>query len=219
MPHMRPAIRVLVADDDPFFRLMVATVLAREDDIHIVGEAANGPEALARTRELGPHVVLLDVVMPAGGGADAARTLREDHPTINVVMVTGSDNDTDIDDCLRLGARGYLLKQHVVADLAGVIRIAHQRLGVVLSPTIIDRMLIDCRVPPRLSERELEVLTLVARGCINDDIARELWLSAHTVKRHVANILAKLHERTRADAVDHAVRVGLLPSVVVGASA
>jgi len=219
MPHVRPAIRVLVADDDPFFRLMVATVLAREDDIHIVGEATNGREALVRTRELGPEVVLLDVVMPAGGGAEAARALREDHPTINVVMVTGSDDETEIDDCLRLGARGYLLKRHVVADLAGVIRIAHQRLGVVLSSTIIDRVLDVCRVPLLLSERELEVLTLVAGGGTNDDIARDLWLSAHTVKRHVANILAKLHERTRADAVRHAVRIGLLPSAIVGASA
>jgi two-component system NarL family response regulator len=204
-------IRVLVADDDPFFRRLVFTLLSREHDIVVVGDARDAREAVLRARELAPHVVLLDVVMPEGGGPAAARALRDQHPAIKVVMVTGSDHDADVYDCLKLGARGYVLKQHVLVDLAGAIRTTQQRAGVLLSPTIVTKVLDEFAPAPVLSEREVEVLGLVAQGCTNDDIARELWLSAHTVKRHIANILAKLHEPTRSAAVAHAMRVGLLP--------
>ncbi len=211
-------IAVLLADDDMRFRRVVAVILADRTDIVVVGEAGDGQQAIASAIELVPDVVLLDVAMPGGGGVEAARGIHEHVPTAKILMLTASDNDEDVYAALKAGASGYVLKQGFIGDLAGIIRAMAEGVGVLLSPSIaaqvLDEFGHDRRRHPSadLSERELDVLRLVADGCTNDEIAPRLYLSSHTVKRHVANILAKLHERTRADAVMHAMQQGVLPS-------
>jgi two-component system NarL family response regulator len=209
-------IAVLVADDDMRFRRVIRAVLADHVDISVVGEAGDGHQTLAQAMELVPDVILLDVRMPGGGGIDAARAIHRQLPTTRIVMLTSSDDDDDVYRALKAGASGYVLKEGFVEDLAGIIRALAQGVGVFLSPSVASKLLDEFgqeRVwtnSPGLSKRELEVLGLVARGDTNDMIAERLCLSSHTVKRHVANILAKLHERTRADAVMHATRAGVL---------
>lgn len=211
-----PPTSVLVVDDDAYFRGLVATVLDGIEDIVIVAEASSGVEAVFRARELAPRVVLLDLSIPGGGGIDAARKIHKLLPLTAVVMLTASDDGPDVHACLKAGASSYVLKQNL-EDLPAVIRTVNQGLGVLLSTgiakTLLDNVGLDQDHPsvPILSDREVQVLALVAMGRTNDDIARELWLSSHTVKRHVANILSKLHERSRADAVAHALREGVLP--------
>lgn len=209
-------ITVLVADDDAFFRFLVGTVLAGTEDIELISEASNGPEAVSLARALKPQVVLLDITMPGGGGVQAARDLQRGAPGAGVIMLTGSDDGADVQACLKAGASAYILKPNLTG-LAGVIRAVGDGLGVVLSSAVAATLVDDrgrapdSRSGPLLSSRELEVLGLIAKERTNDDIARELWLSSHTVKRHVANILAKLEVRTRGEAVDAAVRRGILP--------
>ncbi len=209
-------IGVLVADDDMRFRRVVAATLADRDDIAVVGEAGDGYAAVAAAIELAPDVVLLDVSMPGGGGIEAARAIHKHVPTTKIVMLTASDTDEDVYGALKAGASGYVLKEGYIGDLAGVIRAMAQNAGVLLSPSVAAKVLDEFRLehPPHpatsLSDRELEVLRLVANGSTNDEIAQTLCLSSHTVKRHVANILAKLHERTRADAVMRAMQQGFL---------
>ena len=209
-------IRVVVADDDSRFRRMVVAQLADEPDIDVVTEAADGRQAVERAAELAPDVVLLDIRMPGGGGIEAARAIKRRTPTTKVVMLTASDEDDDVYAALRAGASGYVVKGGLPTDLAGVVRAMAQNLGLLLSPSIAAKMLAEFRdhrpedVSAGLSGREVDVLRLVGLGKTNDKIGDELFLSSHTVKRHVANILAKLHERTRADAVVNAIRRGYL---------
>ena len=209
-------IAVLVADDDMSFRRVIMAVLSEHDDISVVAEAADGRQALAQSIDLLPDVVLLDVRMPGGGGIEAARSIHRHVPMAKIVMLTCSDDDEDVYRALKGGASGYVLKAGFVHDIAGVVRALAQGAGVFLSPAIAAKLLQEfghtkvASLGPELSKRELEVLALVARGDTNDRIAEELCLSSHTVKRHVANILAKLHERTREDAVIHAKQAGVL---------
>jgi DNA-binding NarL/FixJ family response regulator len=221
---MRPddeRITVLVADNDDHFRRTVEAVLVAECDIAVVGQARDGGEALALAEELAPDVILLDITMPFTGGAtrggiEAAAAISRQLPTTKIVMLTASDAEDDVYEALRAGAGGYVLKGDCLDDLAGVVRtMAHDR-GLLLPPSIAAKMLAQFKetppgvTDPGLSDRELQVLGLVGRGDTNDQIADELFLSSHTVKRHVANILAKLQQRTRADAVRHAVRNGYM---------
>jgi DNA-binding NarL/FixJ family response regulator len=212
----RKQIAVLVADDDMRFRRIVSLVLADQDDMNLVGEAGDGCEAFAQAVKLQPDVVLLDVRMPGTDGIDAARAIHRQLPATKIVMLTSSDEDEDIYQAMKAGASAYILKEGFIDDVAGIIRAMVHEIGVVLSPSIALKVIDEFGhdrlppPPPGLSERELEVLRLVARGGTNDTIADELCLSSHTVKRHVANILAKLHERTRGDAVMHATLDGVL---------
>ena len=212
----RKQIAVLVADDDMRFRRVVSLVLADQDDMILVGEAGDGREALAQAIELQPDVVLLDVRMPGTGGIDAAGAIHRQLPGAKIVMLTSSDEDEDIYQAMKAGASAYVLKEGYIDDVAGIIRAMAQGVGIVLSPSVALKVIDEFGhdrlppPPPGLSERELDVLRLVARGGTNDTIADELCLSSHTVKRHVANILAKLHERTRGDAVLHATLDGVL---------
>jgi two-component system NarL family response regulator len=214
-------ITVLVVDDDGDFRAYVAALLAQENDIAVVGEAADGAAASTLVLDLVPDVVLLDLSMPSAdggnrGGIEAAGAISERVPTAKVVMLTGSAEEDDVYEALRAGASGYLVKNGSLGDLAGAVRTLAHGLGLVLPPSIASKVLAQFKaVPPTstnpgLSERELEVLGLVGQGHTNDQIAERLFLSSHTVKRHLANILAKLHQRSRADAVAYAVRNGYL---------
>jgi two-component system NarL family response regulator len=209
-------IRVLVADDEERFRRVVFALLADEPDIDVVGHASTGTEAVSAAQELVPDLVLLDVRMPTMDGIAAANLIHRLLPITKIVMLTASEEEDDVFEALKAGAGGYLLKEGLVNDLAGAIRVVAQDLGLLLSPSIASKLLVEFREVPRrpigpnLTERELEVLRLVSRGFNNQEIADELCLSGHTVKRHVANILAKLHQRSRLDAVMYAIRSGVL---------
>lgn len=212
-------IRVLVADDEERFRRVVFALLLDEPDIEVVGHACDGDEAVALAQELVPDLVLLDVRMPGMHGIQAATEIHRLLPTTKIIMLTSSDEEDDVFQALKAGAGGYLLKEGLINDLAGAVRVVAQDLGLLLSPTIAAKMLNEFRdtsrraaAEPGLTDRELEVLKLVSRGLPNHQIAEELCLSGHTVKRHVANILAKLHQRSRLDAVMYALRSGVLAS-------
>jgi two-component system NarL family response regulator len=214
-------IGVLVADDDMRFRRVVGALLADRTDMVVVGEAADGHQAVTSAIDLVPDVVLLDIAMPGGGGIEAARAIHKHVPSTKIVMLTASDVDEDVYCALQAGASGYVLKEGFIGDLAGIIRAMAEGVGVLLSPSVASKVLNDFghdrprHHSPALTGRELDVLRLVADGCTNDEIAPQLCLSTHTVKRHVANILAKLHERTRADAVIHAMQQGVLKADAV----
>ncbi len=207
-------IEVLVVDDHSGFRRVLCSVLGAEADISVVGEASDGEEAVAKCLELVPNVVLLDVQMPGTGGIEAAQAIKDALPTAKVLMLTGSDSEDDLYKALRAGASGYLLKDSALEDLAASVRTAAGGQSV-LSPAMAAKLAAEFARPvpepePCLSERETEILRLVAEGCANREIAERLFVSPHTVKRHVANILAKLHQRTRLEAAMFALRRNLL---------
>jgi two-component system NarL family response regulator len=212
-------IGVLVVDDEARLRRVVAALLDHEDDIWIVGEASDGREAVAQATALLPDLVLLDVRMPLASGIEAAQAIHELLPTTRILMLTASDEEDDVFEALRAGASGYLLKEALLEDLPGAVRAVSRGLGLLLSPSIATKLVAEFKEPrtqagpsTTLTPREIEVLRLVSQGRANHEIAEELCLSSHTVKRHVANILAKLHQRSRLDAVMHAIREGVLAS-------
>jgi DNA-binding NarL/FixJ family response regulator len=210
-------VSVLIADDEERFRKVVVALLSDEDGIEVVGQAGDGREAVMKAQELVPDLILLDVRMPGVDGIEAANVVHRLLPTTKIVMLTASDEEDDVYEALKAGASGYLLKEDLMNDLAGAVRVVGQGLGLLLAPSIATKVLNEFRDPPRaaggasqLTDRELEVLRLVSLGYANQQIAEELHLSSHTVKRHVANILATLHQRSRMDAVLHAIRTGVL---------
>ncbi len=214
-------IRVLVADDHALFRRGLEMVLAQEPDFTLVGEAADGEEAVAKAADLLPDVVLLDVRMPKLSGIVAAAAIKEVAPVAKIIMLTISDEEADLYQAIKAGATGYLLKEISIDEVASGIRAVHEGQSLI-SPAMASKLLTEFasmikkdsgrnRVPaPRLTERELDVLRLVARGRGNREIARELFISENTVKNHVRNILEKLQLHSRMEAVFYAVREKLL---------
>lgn len=198
-------IEVLVVDDDDGFRSVMTAMVTAEDDMVVVGEAADGDEALAQATSLLPNVVLLDVNMPGAGGIEAARAIRQSLPSTKVVMLTASDDEDDLYKALRVGASGYLLKESALEDVCTSVRTTACGQAV-LSPSMAAKLAAGSPGPtseamPQLSDREIEVLRLLAHGQTNHEVAERLFLSPHTVKRHVANILSKLHQHSRFEAV------------------
>jgi DNA-binding NarL/FixJ family response regulator len=216
-------ITVVVVDDQELFRHGLRTVLALEAGFEVVAEVATGEDAVARVTELVPDVVLMDVAMPGAGGIDATRAICETVPTTKVVMLTASDDEDDLYAAMRAGANGYLLKDSSLDEVTTAVR-AVARGESLVSPSIAFRLLSEFSaatarsataavdVAPRLSERETEVLKLVAQGKTNREAAGVLTLSENTVKNHVANILDKLHLRSRLEAALYAVRSGMVDS-------
>ncbi|HST26288.1 MAG TPA: response regulator transcription factor [Gaiellaceae bacterium] len=205
-------ITVLIADDHPFVRHGLRTYLGTLDDMEVIGEAENGAEAAALTEQLVPDVVLMDLVMPELDGVEAIRRIREVAPSTKVIALTSFDDDEKVFPAIRAGAAGYLLKDVHPAELAEAVRRA-SRGEALLAPSVAARLMQEVsaeRAPAAsLTERELEVLRLIARGLPNKLIARELTVSEKTVKTHVSNILAKLHLADRTQAALYAVREGL----------
>ena len=217
------AIRVLIVDDHALYRRGLRTVLAIEDGIEVVAEAADGVEAVDRAEETRPDVIVMDVGMPKRGGIHACRVIKQRVPSVRIIMLTSSDDEANLVEAVRAGADGYLLKD-VTEEIAAGIR------GVVngyslLSPTMTIKLLPESNEiskgaeapghslalePPHLTVRELEILRLVARGRTNRQIATELEISENTVRNHIRNILDKLQMHSRTEAAMYAVRRGLI---------
>ena len=209
-------IRILVADDHAGFRAGVDALIATQTGLEVVGEAATGVEAVARALELQPDVVLMDLNMPELDGIAATRRIVDGSPHIAVLVLTMADNDAAVFDALRAGARGYLLKGADRAELARAIRAVAS--GEAIFGADVARRLMAyfasapaVRVPafPDLSDREREVLELIARGMSNQQIVDRLVISPKTVRNHVSNIFSKLQVRDRAEAVVRAREAGL----------
>ena len=207
-------IRVLVVDDHELFRRGMTMVLALEDGIDVVGEARDGQHATELATELVPDVVLLDVRMPRRSGIDACRAIKEAAPSAKIVILTVSDEEADLYEAVKSGASGYLLKDSSIEEVAQAVRVVFDGQSLI-SPSravkLIDefKQLSRQQGPEaglRLTDRELEVLRLVARGLNNRDIAKELFISENTVKNHVRNILDKLQLHSRMEAAMYAVR-------------
>jgi two-component system NarL family response regulator len=215
-----PPIRVLLADPHALFRRGVRMVLDAEPGIEVVAECADGLDAVDRIVELAPDLVLIDVRMPGISGIEATRRARSLVPNLKVAILTVSEDDEDLFAAVRAGATGYLLKEVSIEELPAAVR-AVARGQSLISPSMASRLLIEFNAlsrrveeqrgtAPRLSDRELEVLRLVARGLSNKDIAAELVIAENTVKNHVRNILEKLQLRSRMEAAMYAVREKLV---------
>jgi DNA-binding NarL/FixJ family response regulator len=202
MSDVFPALRVIVADDHPVFRDGLAMIL-RERGVDVVAEAADGQAALDATAEHQPDVVLMDLVMPGLGGIEATRRLVAGYPAVAVLVLTMSEDDDSLFAALRAGARGYLLKESAADDIVrAVVTVARggtvlgARVSARVLSAVLARPLLDGPGPfPRLTEREREVLDLVARGYPNARVARHLGVSEKTIRNHVSAVLAKLSRR------------------------
>ena len=214
-------IRVLIVDDHALFRRGLEMVLEQEPDIDVVGEAGDGAEAVAKAADLLPDIVLMDVRMPKRSGIEACLAIKDTVPSAKIIMLTISDEEVDLYDAVKAGAMGYLLKEISIEEVAGAIRAVAGGQSLI-SPSMASKLLNEFasmirrqddrqQLPtPRLTEREMEVLRLVAKGLNNRDIARELFISENTVKNHIRNILEKLQLHSRMEAVVYAVREKLL---------
>jgi DNA-binding NarL/FixJ family response regulator len=214
-------LKVIIADDHALFRRGLEMVLEKEPDIEVVGEAHDGEQAVERAQALMPDVMLMDVRMPRGSGIEATQKIKELLPHVKILMLTHSDEEADLYESIKAGASGYLLKEVSTEEVADAVRSVwqgHSR----ISPAMASKLLNEFQTltkraderqplaPPRLTERELQVLRLVAKGLGNRDIATQLYISENTVKNHIRNILEKLQLHSRMEAVIYAVREKLL---------
>jgi two-component system, NarL family, response regulator LiaR len=208
-------IRVLVVDDHAVVREGLRTFLELQDGIEVVGEAADGRDAVRTAAELRPDVVLMDLVMPRLDGVAAMRELRRRLPSSRVIVLTSFAEDDRLLPAIQAGAAGYLLKDVEPRELARAVRAAHAG-EALLDPAVAARLVDAIAQPPgeappdRLTARERQVLGLIGRGLSNKLIARELGISEKTVKTHVGHVLAKLGVTDRTQAALHAVRAGLV---------
>ncbi len=209
------ALTVVIADDHGVVRSGLRVLLASVDDIDLVGEAATGAEAVALVDHLLPDVVLMDIQMPDGDGIEATRTITSRHPSVAVLVLTMYDDDDTVFAALRAGARGYLLKgadQNDVVRSIVAVAAGHVTLGPGAAERVMAAFATDGRTQPlfpELTDRERDVLKLVAEGQNNPMIARSLHLAPKTVANHVSNILTKLQLADRAEAIVAARRAGL----------
>ncbi len=223
----QPPIRVLIADDHALFRRGLRTVLELDGDIVVVDEAGDGIAAVERAEACVPDVVLMDVRMPRRTGIEACQLIKDRVPSTRIVMLTMSDEESDLFDAVRAGANGYVLKDVPGEEIAAGIR-AVMGGDSLISPSMASKLLAefaqlrrrdaDDAVThlPKLTEREIEVLGLVARGLGNREIGKELFISENTVKNHVRNILEKLQLNTRMEAAMYAVRQNLINPPTTG---
>jgi DNA-binding NarL/FixJ family response regulator len=187
--------------------------LSLDPELEVVGEAKNGAEAIELTRKLQPDVVLMDLLMPVMDGITAIQKIRQEMPNVEVVALTSVLEDASVVGAVKAGAIGYLLKDTEADELRRAIKAAAEG-QVQLSPQAASRLVREIRAPEspeKLTDREIEVLRLLAAGLSNKEIARELTIGEKTVKTHVSNILSKLNLLSRTQAALHAVRIGLVP--------
>jgi DNA-binding NarL/FixJ family response regulator len=214
---MEDSVRVLIADDHPLFREGMRGRLDRVDDVAVVGEAASGDEAVELAHKLAPHVILMDIKMPGLNGIEATREIQQASPQIGVLVLTMFEDDDSVFAAMRAGAKGYLLKDSGGEGVVHAIRAVASG-EAVFGPGVAERIIGFFSAPraaapqrafPELTEREEEVLSLVAQGKSNREIARQLFVSLKTVRNHVSNILLKLQVADRAQAVIRARDAGM----------
>jgi len=208
-------IRILLADDHSVVRQGLKMFLGLDEELEVIGEAENGAEALKMAHDLQPDVVLMDLLMPVMDGITAIGHIRKELPDVEVIALTSVLEDASVVGAVRAGAIGYLLKDTEADALRKAIRAAAQG-QVQLSPQAAARLMREMRQPEQqpepLTERETDVLKLLAVGRANKEIARDLMIGEKTVKTHVSNILGKLGVQSRTQAALHAVRAGLVPA-------
>ena len=216
-------IRVLLADDHSLFREGLANILNAQPDFVVVGEAGDGLEVAVKARELVPDLIVMDITMPGCDGVEATQQIKKELPDVTIVMLTVRDEDEKLFEAIRNGAQGYLLKSIRSRDLVQMLRGAVQG-EAAITPVLGGRMLEEFRrlgrqahtfpdeETPALTQREQDVLALVATGAGDKEIAQDLGISIHTVKSHMRNILAKLHLGQRHEAALYALREGLIPN-------
>jgi DNA-binding NarL/FixJ family response regulator len=213
-PDSPRVVRVVIADDHELYRRGMGVVVELDGTARIVGEASDGDEALAVCTRVRPDVVLMDVRMPGVGGIEACRRVHAALPRTRILMLTMSDEETDLFEAIKAGASGYLLKDLPGEEVSEAIRLVHEGQAIIppgMAATLLNefgRLSRDTNesVTPdtRLTDREVEVLRLVARGLANREIADQLVISENTVKNHVRNILEKLHLHSRVEAAVYA---------------
>jgi two-component system, NarL family, response regulator LiaR len=216
--HDAVTIRVLITDDHKVVRRGLRGFLELDQALEVVGEAGNGEEALRMARYLGPDVVLMDLLMPVMDGMEATRQIRRELPDVEVVALTSVLEDASVTGAIKAGAIGYLLKTTDADELCEAIKAAAAG-QVQLAPEAAARLMREVRPPESpeaLTERETEVLKLIAYGKANKQIARELFIDESTIKSHVHSILSKLDVKSRTQAALHAVRVGLVTAEELG---
>jgi NarL family two-component system response regulator LiaR len=208
-------IRVLVVDDHAIVRRGVRALLAEIGEIEVVGEASDGQEAIEKAHALSPDVILMDLVMPGLDGIEATRQIMKREPSPRILVLTSFSGDDKVFPAIKAGALGYLLKDSEPADLVEAIQRVH-RGEPSLQPSIAQKVLQEIKhpaalrpTPDPLTEREMEVLRLVAKGLSNPDIAQRLVVTEATVRTHVSNILGKLHLANRVQATLYALQEGI----------
>ena len=212
---MNEKIKVLIADDHALFREGTHSLIELENDMVVVGEASDGEKAIEMVGRLEPHVVLMDIAMPGVNGIEATRRIKSNYPATAVLILTAYDNDQYIIALLEAGAAGYLLKNVSGSNLINAIRSVHSGEAVLhpaIATKVFRRLNAASREPEKarpaaeLSEREMEILKLAARGMSNQDIASALFLSRRTVQAHLANIFRKMDVGSRTEAVLQALK-------------
>jgi DNA-binding NarL/FixJ family response regulator len=221
MKPSNPPVRILLVDDQALFRRALATLIAEQPDFEVVGEAENGLQAVELAHAMSPDLVVMDVEMPVMTGVEATRRIRDELPGVRVVILSVSEADDHVFDAIRFGAHGYLLKDLRPEQLYDLIR-AVMRNETALSPAIAGRLLREFRehserrsvatvepAGPELTQREVQILQLVAEGLSNKEIGVRLSITEGTVKNHVHNALEKLQLENRIQAAAYVVRHGL----------
>lgn len=216
---MKP-LRILLVDDHVLFRKGIASLLKGHQDMKVVGEAGNGIDAVTKARDLAPDVILMDINMPRRNGLEATRLIKQEMPDVQIVMLTVSEDDDDLFEAIKSGAKGYLLKKLEPDQLFNMlegVRKGEAPISGVMAAKILhefkqpDQMVVEQPEPvDELTEREIEVLEKVVAGATNQEIAESLHITKNTVKIHLRNILEKLHVQNRIQAAVRAVRTGLL---------
>ncbi|MCR4819578.1 MAG: response regulator transcription factor [Elusimicrobiales bacterium] len=208
-------ITILIADDQTLFRECIKDLLENEQDFKVVGEAGNGPEAVALAKKLKPDVILMDIKLPQMDGIAATRAVRMESPQTNVLILSSYEDDAHVAEAIQAGANGYLSKMMPVAELVHALRTFNQE-GVMIPQAIMNKLLQHLRIPSHdnppdsLTATEMKVMSLLGKGKTNKDIADELGCSVKTIKNHLNSVFTKLGVNNRTEAVVKAIEMNLI---------